>query len=236
MPISPVIVDMGCEKGTDPLPGRKIEYLVMHYTEWASSRPGTAREVAEFFSMHARWVSADFSVDDSEFVMYNPDFRNRYCHAVGDGLERRSAWGGSHFGVAVNRNCVNIEMCSTNSTGTMQQPNSETYYLTEAVRSNALVLAKWLMVQCDIDIDHVIRHYDANGKPCPGMIGWNDMAGSEEEWLRFKVDLERQELVGFEMTPHVAPRRRDEVDLSDTADPLAQALIDMDGGFVRPTR
>lgn len=70
------IIDMRCEHGTDELPGRSIDYLVIHYTEWVSSRPGTAREVAEFFSMHALWVAADFAVDDAEIVQYNPDVRN----------------------------------------------------------------------------------------------------------------------------------------------------------------
>ena len=225
------IIDMRCEHGTDELPGRSIDYLVIHYTEWASSRPGTAREVAEFFSMHALWVAADFAVDDAEIVQYNPDVRNRYCHSVGDGTVRRGPAGGSLLGMAVNRNCVNIEMCSSNSTGVMQQPNDPTYFLTDATRSNALVLARWLMDELGIDIDHVIRHFDASGKPCPGMIGWNDMTGDESEWKRFKADLEKQEHIPLELGRRVAPRKREDIDFGEADDPLVQAIIDMDGGF-----
>jgi flagellum-specific peptidoglycan hydrolase FlgJ len=31
----------------------------------------------------------------------------------------------------------------------------------------------------------VIRHYDVNGKPCPGVIGWNADSGSESQWDAF---------------------------------------------------
>ena len=37
-----------------------------------------------------------------------------------------------------------------------------------------------------IDAEHVIRHYDVNGKPCPGVIGWNKDSGDESKWADFK--------------------------------------------------
>lgn len=228
------IVNMGCERGTTPLPGRKIEYVVIHYTEWSSSRPGTAREVAEFFSMHRREASADFAVDDEELVAYNPDFRDRYCHTVGDGTTRATEFGARLLGVAVNRNCVSIEMCSTNSTGVMEQPNSENYFLTDATRSNALVMTRWLMDELGIDIDHVIRHFDTSGKLCPGIIGWNEVSGSTAEWERFRADLERQEHVDLRIGSDVVrARTRDEMDMTESDDPLVQAVKDMDNNFVR---
>ena len=36
-----------------------------------------------------------------------------------------------------------------------------------------------------IDADHVIRHYDVNGKCCPGIIGWNKDTGDESKWEAF---------------------------------------------------
>ena len=222
---------MRCEHGTDELLNRNINYLVIHYTEWSSSRKGTAREVAEFFSMHALWVAADFAVDDVEFVAYNPDFKNRYCHTVGDGTVRRGPAGGSLLGIATDQNCINIEMCSSNVTGIMQLPNDPSYFLTEATRSNALMLARYLMNELDIDINHVIRHFDASGKPCPGIIGWNEITGDESEWKRFKEDLAKQAFVPFELGQCVSPRQREDINLKEWDDPLVQALIDMDRGF-----
>ena len=46
------------------------------------------------------------------------------------------------------------------------------------------------MKEYDVDIDHVIRHYDVNGKPCPGIIGWNAETGDESKWEAFKKRLE----------------------------------------------
>jgi N-acetylmuramoyl-L-alanine amidase CwlA len=42
------------------------------------------------------------------------------------------------------------------------------------------------MAQYNIDINHVVRHYDVTGKLCPGIIGWNLDSGSEKEWTSFK--------------------------------------------------
>ena len=41
------------------------------------------------------------------------------------------------------------------------------------------------MQKYGIDADHVIRHYDVNGKPCPGIIGWNAETGDESKWRDF---------------------------------------------------
>jgi len=32
------------------------------------------------------------------------------------------------------------------------------------------------MKKFNIDINHVVRHYDISGKICPGIIGWNNGA------------------------------------------------------------
>lgn len=41
------------------------------------------------------------------------------------------------------------------------------------------------MQKYNIDADHVIRHYDVNGKPCPGIYGWNAETGNESKWKNF---------------------------------------------------
>ena len=42
------------------------------------------------------------------------------------------------------------------------------------------------MKKYNIDANHVIRHYDVNGKPCPGIYGWNADTGSESKWKNFQ--------------------------------------------------
>ena len=164
--------------------GRKIEYIVIHYTAGTTSRPGTATGNADFFRTTTSEVSSDFIVDDSAVVQYNADIRNRYTWHCGGKLYGTK--GGKFYGKCTNANSIGVEICSTNSTGKMQNANDKTYSFTEAAVKNALELVKHLMKEFNIPADRVIRHYDVNGKPCPGIIGWNADSGSEAEWEKFK--------------------------------------------------
>lgn len=167
--------------------GRSIKYIVVHYTAGVSSASGKAANTAAYFAQSSTKASADFIVDDANIVQYNPDIKNRYCWAVGG--SKLSTKGGSLYGVAKNANCVNVEICSTNSTGKVQDPNDSTWSFTDAVLKNASDLVKYLMETYSIDVDHVIRHYDCTGKCCPGVPGWNADSGSEAKWKSFKAGL-----------------------------------------------
>lgn len=167
--------------------GRKIQYIVIHYTAGVSSKPGSAANTARYFATSDKDASADFIVDDATIVQYNPNPRRRYCWAVGGAKYGNK--GGRLYGTAKNTNCVSIEICSTNSTGKMQAANSPSYSFTDAALRNALELTKHLMAEYGVDADHVIRHYDVNGKPCPGIIGWNAESGNESKWAAFKAQL-----------------------------------------------
>ncbi len=166
---------------------RSIKFIVIHYTAGVSSKAGSAVSTASWFGQTAAQASADFIVDDATAVQYNPDPKNRYCWAVGGG--KYNTKGGSLYGVAKNSNVISIEICSTNSTGKITTPNDKAYSFTDAVVSKAVELTQYLMEQYGIDVDHVIRHYDVNGKECPGIIGWNADSGSESAWKAFKARL-----------------------------------------------
>ena len=97
--------------------------------------------------------------------------------------------GGAYYGKATNRNPIGIEVCSTNDTGKMTVANDSHWRFTDKVVSNLVELVKYLMAEYGIDAAHVIRHYDVNGKPCPGIIGWNEDTGSAAKWAAFKARL-----------------------------------------------
>lgn len=80
-------------------------------------------------------------------------------------------------------------VCSTNDTGKMTVANDSHWRFTDKVVSNLVELVKYLMAEYGIDAAHVIRHYDVNGKPCPGIIGWNEDTGSAAKWAAFKARL-----------------------------------------------
>lgn len=174
---------------TNYCPGRDIEYIVIHYTAGSTSKRGTAINTANYWATGPTEGSADFVVDDELTVQYNPDLENRLCWHCGD--TKWNTPGGSFYGKCTNANSIGIEICCTNTNYSPNDPaNSSKWYFTEKVLSRAIELTKYLMQKYGIGIDHVIRHYDVSGKPCPGIRGWNTYNGStEEKWLDFKKRL-----------------------------------------------
>lgn len=155
---------------------RTPKYLVIHYTAAASSQGGRARKCYDTFVARAKTTSpgsADFAVDDKEMVQFNPDIENYYCWAVGGTKWANS--GGKFYGDANNSNSVSIEICSNLASGTSATAaNHPGWTFTDAALNNAVKLARIIMKKYNIPPERVIRHYDVNGKFCPGVIGWND--------------------------------------------------------------
>lgn len=179
-------------------PNRTIKYIVIHFTAGSTSKPGKARAVKKVFEQ--RSASADFCVDDRDIVQFNPDISNYYCWAVGDAL-KSSVSGGKYHKLASNKNTINIEVCSACSPATSQgvsYANHTGWSFSEQSLDNTVKLVKHLMSLYNIDKEHVIRHYDVTGKPCPGIVGWNDEPvidiygkktgekGNSEAWIKFK--------------------------------------------------
>lgn len=163
---------------------RAIEYIVIHYTAGVTSKSGSAVNTADYFRTTSTQVSADFTVDDTAVVQYNPDIKNRYTWHCGG--NKYATKGGSLYSICKNSNSIGIEICCNNSTGKMQAANDASYSFTDAAVANAVWLVKRLMAEYNIPADHVVRHYDVTGKPCPGIIGWNTDSGSEAKWQAFK--------------------------------------------------
>ena len=167
--------------------GRQITYLVIHYTAGVSCKAGAASSCASWFANPNAGGSADYIVDEGGLIQYNPDPKNRYCWAVGGG--KYNTRGGRLYGIAKNANCVSLEICSGNHKGRITTPNDPAYYFTDAVIAKAKEATELIMDLYDIDAEHVIRHYDVNGKPCPGIIGWNLDSGSEDKWNAFHASI-----------------------------------------------
>lgn len=147
----------------------KDKYLVYHYTAGVTSKKGSARATASWFANPKAGGTADFIVDDEEIVQYNPDPEKYSCWAVGGSAYGNK--GGKLHGVATNHNCISIEICSTNKTGRVTNPNDDNWYFTDAALANAAKLGRYLMEVYGIPASRVIRHYDVTGKLCPGIKG-----------------------------------------------------------------
>jgi hypothetical protein len=184
--VDPSVVYSPLTKCITKSPNRSIKYLAIHYTAGASSAPGRAISMKNSWEKTQR-ASADFGVDDRDMVQFNPDPRNFKCWSVGDKKNPYSG-GGKLYGIAGNGNTISIEICSNLKKGyDASKVNHEGWYFTEATLDNAVRLAKILMKKYNIDIDHVVRHYDISGKICPGILGWNNAKNNNSsEWIKFK--------------------------------------------------
>ena len=126
--------------------GRKIEYIVVHDT----GNTGKGADVNahfNFFNGADRQSSADYFVDDHSIGQFVEDWN--YSWHCGDGKGR--------YGIT-NSNSIGIEICI----------NSDGNYV-QAVKNTA-ELVRFLMNKYNIDINHVVRHYDASRKSCPNQI------------------------------------------------------------------
>lgn len=162
----------------------KIEYICIHYV----GALGDAKDNIDYYNQKiVDDASADFYCGhNGDIWQYNVNPLARYCWSVGG--DRQTQYGGSFYRKCKNSNSVSIEMCVKSKTGNApSRPNDPAWYITDATLQACIKLTKYLMHLYNIPADHVIRHYDVNGKLCPGVIGWNAPSGSEAEWLSFKA-------------------------------------------------
>lgn len=139
--------------------GNSIKYIVMHYT---ANDGDTDEGNAHYFQGAGRRASAHYFVDEDSVTQSVRD-RDAAWHCGGD-LES------SHHplrGICMNRNSLGVEMCSDIVGGK--------YTITPQTVDRAVELVRYLMAKYDIDVDHVVRHYDVTGKLCP------------EPWVRLSL-------------------------------------------------
>ena len=156
---------------------KDIKYIALHYT----ANDGDSDEGnANYFHNHIVKASAHYFVDDDSITQSVPD--DYVAWSVGGNLYSDCAktGGGKLFGVAKNQNTLNIEMCDTVKDGVIRA--------SEATIENAIDLIRRKMKQYNIDIDHVIRHFDVNGKHCPAYLM------DESKWKKFKA-----RILGYEL-------------------------------------
>lgn len=149
-----------------------IKYIVIHYT---ANNGDTARNNGEYFGREYVGASANYFVDSKEIIQ--------------SVLDKHIAWhcGGklesSHHplrGICKNSNSIGVELCSIIQNGK--------YAFKPETVSLAAELTRYLMGRYNIDIDHVVRHYDVTGKTCPAPFVYR-----EDQWKKFKELLAKKE-------------------------------------------
>ena len=156
-----------------------IKWIVLHYV----GALGDAKANTEYYKNTYVGASADFFVGFAGDVWQANDYYNYYSWHCGGGYQ--SSWtqngGGEFYGQCTNSNSIGIEMCvRKKSTKTMNATDTDWYFETATVNAAVELVAK-LMKELDIDINHVIRHYQVNRKICP-----NPFVVDNNKWLTFK--------------------------------------------------
>lgn len=153
-----------------------IRYIVLHYT---ANKNDTARNNCQYFHNNKVSASAHYFVDDDP-VAYQSVKDTEVAYSVG-GAKYPDTKGGLYYGKVTNSNSISIEMCSTNGK------------IAQATFNNAVELTKTLMKKYNIPASNVVRHFDVNGKPCPGWAGW--IYPYEPIWDTFKRAIENKQTV-----------------------------------------
>lgn len=137
------LININHEVGVKIVP----EYIVIHET-------GGYRAGVDSDRIYSYWnrdenaeASTHFIVDENHTIqLLELDWKGWH---VGDNQ--------GHSDIT-NNNSIGIEICV----------NEDGDYL--MARARTIRLTRYLMKELDIDIDHVVRHYDASGKHCPDIM------------------------------------------------------------------
>lgn len=148
-----------------------IAYIVIHFT--ANDGDHDEGNANYFASPRNPKASANYFVDDDSVTQSVPDDYVAYSVGGSKYTDCAKTGGGKLYKIATNSNTLNIEMCDTVKDGTIKAQ--------EATIVNTILLVRKKMKQYNIDIDHVIRHFDVNGKHCPAYLM------DEQAWAEFKA-------------------------------------------------
>ena len=130
-----------------------IKYIVIHYT---AGKGDTARNNVDAFTHLITKTSAHFFVDEKEVAM-SVDPVNIAWHCGGKKYANGAP--APFHGKCTNSNSIGVEMCSDLC--------GNQYVITADTQSRAAKFTAELMIEYNIPIERVVRHYDVTGKYCP---------------------------------------------------------------------
>lgn len=150
-----------------------IKWIVIHYT----GNDGDSDESnGNYFKNNVVKVSAHYFIDDDSITQSVPDEYIAYSVGGSKYPNYKQTGGAKYYGQANNTNTLNIELCDAKKDGKVMA--------TEKTLDNAVTFIKQKMKEYDIDIEHVIRHFDVTGKCCPAYFCYSEQ--NNKKWEEFK--------------------------------------------------
>lgn len=183
---------------------KDIKFIILHYVGAVS----TAKNNADYFFSKYRGASAHYFIDNKEIWQVVED--NDAAWAIG---------ANKYYTEARNSNSISVEMCCY----TMKNGNIN---VAKEVEEKAVELVKMLMKKYNINVDHVIRHYDATRKNCPAPF-----VSDTERWNDFKNKLQGQSTNTEETTSNYTEYEKRVRNWQDTMNLDYNSNLKLDGSF-----
>lgn len=171
-----------CHKGnysSDSKRKTPIQYIVIHYTGNNNDR---AESNCKYFQSPNRNASAHYFVDETSIYQSVEDEYVAWSVGGSKYANCQTTGGGTFYGKCTNNNSISVEICNAVKSVPIK------------TKENVIWLVVQLMKKYDIDINHVIRHFDVNGKHCPACF-----INNPSYYASFKKEIEK-ELKGDEYT------------------------------------
>lgn len=174
----PIETESETEKPANPVPRPDIDEQLLTINDW--SRPGEKTEAIEYVVIHylanpktSAQQNHDYfeSLKDLQDVSMSANF---IVGLEGEIIECVPPGEIAYASNSMNVRSVSIENCHLDDSGRF---TVETY-------ESCVRLAAWLVAEYGLDREHIIRHYDVNGKKCPLYYVEN-----EDKWEQFKDDV-----------------------------------------------
>lgn len=165
-----------------------IKYIIIHYT---ANDGDTDEGNGNYFANNVVKASAHYFVDDDSVTLSVPELCIAWSVGGTKWKDTATTGGGKMYGQITNANSLSVEMCDTLRNGTIKA--------TEQTMANTAMLVKDLMKKYNIDIDHVYRHFDVNGKHCPAYFM------NQTAWDGFKARLKESDTVPIYKTLNDIP-------------------------------
>lgn len=155
--------------------GHKPTWVVVHYSGTANA---SAINVAKAMARETATTSAHYIVDQQRVIQVLPESVSAWHVAGGKpdaryaGYEHAVGWHNWYRRVSPssrflgNRNSIGVELCVKKISGSHSVYDTDWMFPDEELDLAARLIAD-ICERNGLAVEHVLRHYDATGKPCP---------------------------------------------------------------------
>ena len=158
----------------------QIKWIVIHYLGVPN---------ADNPNLYGGGYGGHYNITRNGEIYKAADPKTAVVWHCGGGLQGPN--GHQYYKLCTNYNSIGIEnsVCYTDPTEKNPSETSDKWYFTTATQKSLVFLVSKLMDEFNIDINHVIRHYDVTGKTCPNPYVKNNKLKTSWTWTEFKNKL-----------------------------------------------